>query len=81
MRSVPDLSDSLAKILKKHRLAKNMSIYRLAALSGLDKSAIGKLEAGTRAPSVDTAFKIATALRLPLWKLIKEAEQLYNKSI
>ena len=81
MRSALDLSDSLAKILKRRRLAKKLSIYRLALLSGLDKSAIGKLEAGMRAPSVDTAFKLAKALGLPLWQLIKEAEQLHNKSV
>jgi transcriptional regulator with XRE-family HTH domain len=74
MRTNFVLSGALIEVVKKHRLAKKLSMYKLAKLSGLDKSALGKLEAGLRAPSVDTAHKIARALEIPLWRLIKEAE-------
>ena len=80
MSNSAELSDSLVRVIREHRLAKKFSMYQLAKLSGLDKSAIGKLEAGLRAPSVETADKIAKALGVPLWQMIREAENLRKKS-
>jgi transcriptional regulator with XRE-family HTH domain len=76
MSTDAELSDSLVKVIRKHRIAKKLSMYQLAKLSGLDKSALGKLEAGMRSPSVETAHKIAKALKVPLSKLIAEAEKM-----
>ena len=74
MKATQDLSASLAKVIQKHRLAKKISMLRVAEAAGLDKTVPGKIEAGKRVPSIDTADRIAKALGVPLWKLIKEAE-------
>lgn len=44
------------------RQAAGLSIYRLAQLTGLSKSYLGKLERGAQAPSLETARTIAKAL-------------------
>ena len=80
MKPTRDLSDSLANVIEKHRLAQKMSMLRMAELAGLDKTVPGKIESGKRVPSVDTADRIAKALGVPLWKLIKEAEVNREKS-
>lgn len=80
MKATKDLSSALPKVIEKHRLAKKLSMLRMAELAGLDKTVPGKIEAGKRVPSVDTADRIAQALGVPLWKLIKEAEAIRDKS-
>lgn len=80
MKATQELSAALASVIHKHRLAKKMSMLRMAELAGLDKTVPGKIEAGKRAPSVDTADRIARALGLPLWKLLKEAQALRDES-
>lgn len=73
MKPAKDLSPAFSKVLKKHRLAKGISMLKLAELAAVDKTYIGKLERGARAPTIDTANRLAQALKIPLWKLIKEA--------
>lgn len=75
MSTDAEFTDSLVKVIRKHRIAKKLSMYELAKIAKLDKSALGKLEAGMRAPSVITVHKIARALQIPLWRLIKESEK------
>ena len=43
-----------------------MSQRQLAYLSGVDHSTISRLVAGDRTPSLDTAAKLARALRVPV---------------
>jgi len=76
MSTHADLSDSLVKVIKRRRVAKKVTMYRIAKLCGLDKSTLGKLEAGKRVPSVDTADRIARALGTSLSRIVKEAENL-----
>jgi transcriptional regulator with XRE-family HTH domain len=70
------LSDAFSQVVKRHRERLNLSRAALAELSGLHQTYIGLLERGERSPNLDTAKAIATALRVPLGKLITEAEQL-----
>ncbi len=51
-------------------------MLKLAELAAVDKTYIGKLERGARVPTIDTANRLARALKIPLWKLIKEADGL-----
>jgi len=51
-----------------------MSMLKLAELAAVDETYPGKLQRGTRVPTINTAFRLAQALGKPLWKLIKEAE-------
>jgi transcriptional regulator with XRE-family HTH domain len=79
MSQTPDLSSAFSKVVRKHRLARDISMLRLAELAAVDKTYVGKLERGMRSPSIDTAHRLARALGIPLWKLIQEAEKLEKR--
>jgi transcriptional regulator with XRE-family HTH domain len=80
MQRIPaELSDSFAAVVEKHRKAKNLSRAALAAMAGLHQTYIGLLERGKRSPNLDTAQAIARSLRVPLWRLIREAEKIQRK--
>lgn len=74
-RKVLELSDSFSQVTKLHREAKGFSRSALAEKAGLHQTYIGLLERGERSPTLDTAKAIATALDVPLWTMIKEAER------
>ena len=60
--------------MEKHRLAQKMSMLKLAELAAVDETYPGKLKRGMRVPTIDTAHRLAQALGIPLWRLIKETE-------
>lgn len=76
MRSkTPKLSTTLVKVLQGHRLKKKVSRQALAEKAGLHQTAVGLIERGLRAPSVDSAYALANALGLPLSRLVRQAEK------
>jgi mannose-6-phosphate isomerase-like protein (cupin superfamily) len=52
-----------------------LSLAELARQAGLAKQTLSKLELGTGNPTVDTLFSIATALGVPVTRLVAEREQ------
>jgi transcriptional regulator with XRE-family HTH domain len=75
-RITAELSRALAAVIKKRRVAKGLSLTKLAELSGLTQTYPGMIEKGDRVPTVDVAHAIARSLDVPLSDLIKEAEKL-----
>ena len=75
-----ELSTALATVIKKRRVAKGLSLTRLAELSGLTQTYPGMIEKGDRVPTVDVANSIARSLGVPLSELIREAEKLQRKA-
>jgi transcriptional regulator with XRE-family HTH domain len=61
------------RILREQR---EMSLAELARRAGLAKQTLSKLEQGTGNPTVETLFAIATALGVPVTRLVAEREQL-----
>lgn len=59
---MPRKTLDFSRRLRALRQAAGISIYRLAQLTGLDRSYLGTLERGTKAPSLETASVIAQAL-------------------
>jgi predicted transcriptional regulator len=58
-----DQMDELLKQLKAGREAKGLSLADLSALTGMDRSALSKLETGQRAnPTVETLVRYAEAV-------------------
>jgi len=55
--------------LRSLREAAGITKYRLAQLSGITQQQIGRLESGTREPSLETARRLAQALgrKLDAW--------------
>ena len=78
---VSDMSEYLGAVIKKYRekKGKGYSQQWLANVCELSLSHVSKIEQGICDPSVKTLAKISKALDKPLWKLIKEAEQLMAK--
>jgi transcriptional regulator with XRE-family HTH domain len=60
------------RILREQR---GLSLAELARQAGLAKQTLSKLEQGTGNPTVDTLFSIATALGVPVTRLVSEREQ------
>ncbi|HWD94252.1 MAG TPA: helix-turn-helix transcriptional regulator [Verrucomicrobiae bacterium] len=75
-----DFASALAKVIKRHRQQKGMSLAKLAELSGTTQTYPGRVEKGERTPTVTVADAFAKALGVPLSKLIAEAEKLQNKT-
>ncbi len=56
----------LGSILRQRRLELELSLSQLAAVTGLHKSFLSRLESGVvRQPSADSLQRVAAALRLP----------------
>ena len=49
-----------------------MSQERLCELSGVDRQTINRIELGRHATRIDTLYRIARALRVPLSDLVRE---------
>jgi transcriptional regulator with XRE-family HTH domain len=57
-------SDAFVLVLQRHRAAKHLSKQALAKKAGLHQTYIGKMECGSRNPSLNAANAIALALGL-----------------
>jgi len=68
------ISTALARSLRAHREARRLSLGELATQSGVSKTTLSKIETGLANPSVETLWRIAEALGLPLGTLLGEAE-------
>lgn len=66
----------LAKNVKYYRQLRELTQKDLAALSGLARLIIVKVEQGTQNVTLETVDKISTALKVPTWRLLKELNDL-----
>jgi transcriptional regulator with XRE-family HTH domain len=63
----------VAQSLRDERIRQKVSMDQLAAKSGLSQPMISYVERGLRNPTLDTLLRIAIALDVDLWKLLKRA--------
>jgi transcriptional regulator with XRE-family HTH domain len=63
----------VARLLRKERIHREISLNRLAEKAGLSRSMVSYVERGMRNPTLDTLFRIASALDVDLWRTIKRA--------
>lgn len=68
------VSERLARSVRVQRLARGFSLGELARRSGLSKTSLSNLEAGASNPSLETLWRLAGALSLPLGELLGEDE-------
>jgi transcriptional regulator with XRE-family HTH domain len=66
-----ELYKSIGKRIRETRQKTGMTIEQLATEIDMDWSFIGGIERGRNIPSIETLFKIANALRIPLSYLFK----------
>ena len=67
------VSLDVARLLRDERIRQGISIRRLATMSGLSQPMVGYVERGLRNPTLDTLLRIAVALDVDLWHLLKRA--------
>ncbi|HAK06174.1 MAG TPA: XRE family transcriptional regulator [Spartobacteria bacterium] len=63
----------VVRLLRKERIRREISLNRLAEKAGLSRSMVSYVERGMRNPTLDTLLRIAGALNVDLWRLIKRA--------
>lgn len=61
--------------LKRARVAQGLSQEHLAALAGVERGFVGKIERGEANPSLTTLEKLAAALNRPLSELMRDYER------
>jgi len=69
----------VARLLRSERIRRGLSMYRVAKSSGLSLQIISYVEHGKRNPTLDTLLRIAGALNVDLWKLIKRAQNALHR--
>jgi transcriptional regulator with XRE-family HTH domain len=78
-KSKPDIiCSSVARLLREQREAKELSMYVVAKRSRLSHSMVSRVEQELRRPTLDTLLRIADAMEIDLWPLLKKAEQLFK---
>jgi len=69
------INENLANNLQKVRDDRNLSLDKLAEMTGVSKSMLRQIEIGQSNPTIATIWKIANGLRLPFTTLLKEQTQ------
>lgn len=68
-------SATFGQVVRKHRLARQLSQEALSEAAEVHRTYIGLLERGKRAAGLDVANRLAAALDVPLSKLIAETQR------
>jgi transcriptional regulator with XRE-family HTH domain len=74
------VSSQVATLLRQERERQNVSMTRLAEMSGLSQGMISFIEHEQRNPSLDTLLRISIALRIDLSSLLSRAERVAKKT-
>ena len=67
-------TELIGSVIANHRKAKGLSQEVLSGLADLDRTHYSKIERGLRTPTIDTLFKIAHALDMPAYELVRSIE-------
>jgi transcriptional regulator with XRE-family HTH domain len=69
------LTMRFGRAVRQLRLDQGMSQEDFADACDLHRTYIGAIERGEKTVTIETARKVADALKLPLWKLLKRVEE------
>ena len=69
----------VVRLLKEKREALGLSMNAVATRAGLSHTMISRVERELRKPTLDTLLRIAGAMGIELWPLIKKAEAAENR--
>jgi transcriptional regulator with XRE-family HTH domain len=78
MRS-KDFARAFGIAVRNHRKAKGLSQESLAEKADLAPKMISLIERFQRNPTLNVAHSIAAGLAMPLWRLVKDADDLRRK--
>lgn len=68
------------QVIGRLRVQAGLSQAELAAQAGLARSHLSMIENGTKNPNVDTLWRIAAALHLPLSELFRQVEAEHRRA-
>jgi transcriptional regulator with XRE-family HTH domain len=74
------ISSAVVHALRAERLRQNLSMNGLAQRAGLHVSMISLLERELRKPTLDVFLRIAEALDVDFWKILKSATEKAQRS-
>lgn len=74
-----DFARCFSEVVRRHRKQAKLSQERLAERADLSSKMISLVERGERIPSLTVADKIAKGLSIPLWRIVKDAENLRRR--
>ena len=69
---MPPLTRIFADRVREAALAKGYSINRLADFAGLSRGFVSEMLRGQKVPSLDTVERIAAALDVEAWRLLRD---------
>lgn len=70
-----EISKQIGQNLKSLRVSRNLSLDKLAYLTGVSKAMLGQIERGDTNPTVSTLWKIANGLKVSFTSLVREEEK------
>jgi transcriptional regulator with XRE-family HTH domain len=76
-----DFARYFGEVVRKHRKARFFSQEELAERADLASKMVSLIERFERNPTVNVAESIARAMNVPLWRLIKDAEDLRKERV
>ena len=76
---VEAVGSSVVGLLKEKRESLGLSMNAVATRAGLSHTMISRVERELRKPTLDTLLRIADAMEIDLWPLIKKAETIHRK--
>lgn len=75
-KDIPQVvSLEVVRLLQAERIRLAISLNRLAEKAGLSRTMVSYIERGMRNPTLDTLLRIAIALDVDLWKMLRKASQ------
>lgn len=74
-RAMTNLSRAVGQVIYSERMKHNLTQLELGQYAGLYRSYIGELECGRRNISLGTLGKLAEALQMKAWELLRMAEE------
>lgn len=72
-----DVSLKIGGRLKEIRSSRQLSLDEVSRLTGVSKPMLGQIERGQSSPTINTLWKIATGLKIPLSSLCRQQQEEY----
>ena len=69
------ICENTARLLRERRESPGLSMNEVARRTGLAQQTVSFIERGMRMPTLDTLLRIAAALDLDLWEVLREASR------
>jgi transcriptional regulator with XRE-family HTH domain len=69
------ICEKTARLLRERRESLGLSMNEVARRTGLAQQTVSFIERGMRMPTLDTLLRIAAALDLDLWEVLRDASR------